>query len=531
MAVDPPARAGGAISVLALATPEQVVLVEPAATPGLGDLLAAHDRPLGAYDAKLVHQALVRTARGAPARWACVHLSAVLLAGGREVDLSCEAIAAAHGLAPLPALDAGFAELAAHARALATLIERLGAALKTNEMTWVSKLEASAVAPIAEMEMCGMPFDRNLWRDVTGAVAGERASLAATIRGHLAQSHHDLFGAATVNLDSDAEIKAALKALGLTVPDARRETLAEMPAPLGPLLARYRELSKLASAYGEGFLEHVAADGRIHPQFEQIGASTGRLSCHRPNLQAVVKDAPHRACFRVPPHRRLVMADYAACELRILAEMSGDPVFADAFRHGEDLHARVAGEMFGKPVSKTQNPELRERAKAVNFGLAYGMGAAGLARAIATDVNQARDLLKRYFKTFPRIGGFLAESARQALERGYARTLTGRRLYLSASSDRTERAQAERIAKNMPIQGTSADIIKIALARLRRRLATFHDGWLVNSVHDAIVVECDTAQAEATAAAVREEMEAAGAEVLRHIPLVADLEVSATWDK
>ncbi|MBI3179669.1 MAG: DNA polymerase I, partial [Deltaproteobacteria bacterium] len=315
------------------------------------------------------------------------------------------------------------------------------------------------------------------------------------------------------------------------VPDARRETLAQMPPPLGPLLARYRELSKMASAYGETFLAHVGPDGRIHPQFEQIGASTGRLSCQRPNLQAIVKDAPHRTCFRVAAHRRLVMADYAACELRILAEMSGDPVFADAFRRGEDLHARVAGEMFGKPVSKTQNPELRERAKAVNFGLAYGMGAAGLARAIDTDVSQARELLTRYFKTFPRIGGFLEQSAREALARGYARTLTGRRLYLAPGDERGERAQAERIAKNMPIQGTSADIIKIALARLRPRLAAFHDCWLTNSIHDAIVVECDATEVDTVVSAVSEEMVAAGAEVLRRIPLVADLQISTSWDK
>jgi DNA polymerase-1 len=371
-----------------------------------------------------------------------------------------------------------------------------------------------------------------MWRGLTADAEAERKTLEARIRQHFGGVRDaDLFGGTVLNLDSDQDLKAALHALGHAVPDVRRETVAALPPPLGDELSRYRELFKIVSAYGDSFLAHVAKDGRVHPIFEQIGASTGRMACHSPNLQAVVKGTPHRGCFHTAPGRRLVIGDYSACELRILAEMSGDPVFAEAFGRGEDLHARVASEVFGKKVSKTENPDLRERAKAINFGLAYGMGAGGLARATGSSVTQAKDLLERYFKTFPRIRAFLEHSAADALARGYARTMTGRRLYLDVGEDREARGQAERIAKNMPIQGTSADITKIALARLRRRLVSFHDAAIVNTVHDEVVVECDEVEADPVKDALGDEMRQAGAEVLHTIPVGVDVTVSTKWDK
>ena len=532
VAVDPGARESGEVTVLALATPAEAVLIDVPATDGLAPLFAAAAHPFGAWHAKDLHRALVTSLGSGPDRWACIHLCELLLAAGRDLDMSLDAIAARHGAGPPPGLESGFEAFGAHARALAGLIERLGGALKREEMIWVSRIEASAVAAVAEMELAGMPFDAEAWRALAQESQHERAAVEKALRAELASvTDSDLFGGSAIHLDSDAEVKQALHALGHPVPNMRRATLAELPAPIGPLLRRYRELTKLTSAYGDSFLEHVGADGRIHPRFEQIGASTGRMACHSPNLQAVVKGGPHRQCFRTPEQRRLIVGDYAACELRILAEMSGDPVFAEAFERGEDLHARVASEVFGKPVSKDENPELRSRAKAVNFGLAYGMGAAGLARAIDSDLRTAERLLARYFETFPRIGRFLDQSAHDALERGFARTLTGRRLMLDRAGDGRARAQAERIAKNMPIQGTNADITKLALARLRKRLAELSGAWIVNTVHDEIVLECDAAEADAALEILKTEMEQAGREVLRRIPVVVDAAVARAWDK
>jgi DNA polymerase-1 len=532
VAIDPGARAGGDLALLAIATPDQAILLDVRDTRDLGSLLAAADRPLAAWDAKAVHRALVRTFAAGPTRWACIRLCELLLAAGREVDLSLEAVAPRHAVEPPPPLDEGFEAFGAHARRLAAVIDRMIPALKRDEMTWVSRIEAAAVAPVAEMELAGMPFDADKWRTLTGAAQEERARVEQELRTQFASvSDSDLFGGSVLNLESDAEVKEALRALGHPVKNLRRATVAELPAPVGPLLARYRELTKLTSTYGNTFLEHVGSDGRIHPTFEQIGASTGRMACHSPNLQAVVKGGPHRHCFRAAEGRRLIIGDYATCELRILAEMSGDPVFADAFERGEDLHARVASEVFGKPVSKTENADLRGRAKAVNFGLAYGMGAAGLARAVDSDLRTAQQLLARYFETFPRIGSFLNDSAREAMERGYARTLTGRRLLLQPASDRWARGASERIAKNMPIQGTSADITKLALARLRQPLAELGGAAIVNTVHDEIVVECDEGQAEPALDILTAEMQRAGEEVLRRIPVVVDAAIARTWDK
>ena len=528
--IDPRARDGGPLQLLALAGPGDNVVVDAAATPELGRVLAQAPR-CGAYDAKAVHHALLRTYGAGPRRWACVRVTEQLLLGGRDAPLGLADIAGRYGIT-IPRADAGLADFAASGRATLQLLDAQIPTIRRDGLAWPSRIEAGAVAPIAAMEHVGMPFDTDAWRALTRATEAELAAVRTELTALFAGfGKADLFGGAAFDLGSDAELKQALSALGYAVADTRRATLAALPAPLGPLLARYRELVKLDSAYGESFLAHVAADGRLHATFEQIGASTGRLSCRAPNLQSIVKDAPHRRCFRAPPGRKLVLGDYATCELRILAEMSGDPVFAEAFARGDDLHARVASRVFGKPVSKNENPELRERAKAVNFGLVYGMGAGGLARTVGVGLSQAEELLRRYFASFPRIKRFLDNTAREALERGFARTLTGRRLYLEPGTDRAHRSAAERVAKNMPIQGTSADITKIALARLHAALAAIPDSALVNTVHDEMVVECPVERADEVATVVGREMRAAGEEILRHIPVVVDVGVSDVWSK
>lgn len=527
--VDPEARRGGGLSLIAVANDERAILIDASATPDLASTWPT-EHALAAGDAKVIQRALLRNGSGGPARWACARITELLLAGGRTTNIELGAIAERYGVAPPAAGDASLLQLASRTQAIASIVQHQIPALRAAGLTHVSRIEAAAVAPIADMEHRGVPFDEAAWRALTDQAQEERRELASQLRVLLGTAAtRDLFGGAALNLDSDADLRAALNALGHSVPNLRRESVAALPGPIGPRLARYRELGKLVNTYGESFLEHVGTDGRIHPTFEQIGASTGRMACHAPNLQAIPKDGPHRACFRAEDGRALVTADYAACELRILAEMSGDPVFAEAFARGEDLHARVAREMFGKPVSKTENPELRQRAKAINFGLAYGMGAAGLARALESSVDQARALLRDYFRRFPKIGAFLEDSARQALERGYAVTLSGRRLYFDNLETQDARAQAERIAKNMPIQGTNADITKIALARLRRRLASFEQAYTVHAVHDELVIECEASQSEPVATAVGAEMRAAGAELLRRIPLEVEVHVGPTW--
>lgn len=529
--MDPGARSGKPLELVAVAAAGREILIDARSTPGLGEALSRVP-VLGGWDAKAIHRALLRRHEPGPSRWACIRITEQLLAGGRPWKLSFEEAARRLALPTPPAPEEGFAALTLRARAAAEILALQMDELKRDELRYVSKLEAAAISAVAHMEQAGMRVDAERWRALTVQSTQEREAVRRQLGRHLAQvSGATLFGDANINLDADAELKAALHKLGYRLPNVRRASLSTLPAPLGPLLLRYRELTKLVTAYGDNFLQHVHPDGRVRPTFEQIGASTGRMACHAPNLQAVVKSGPFRECFTCEPHRRLVIGDYATCELRILAEVSGDPVFAEAFARGDDLHATVAASLFRQPVSKDTNPELRHRAKAINFGLVYGMGAGGLARQLDTDLDTARRLLNDYFRTFPRIRRYLEGNAQASLRRGYARTLAGRRLYLSPGLERSERAAAERVAKNMPIQGTSADITKIALAKLHQALGAYPGARLVNTVHDEIVIECDAEQSEAVAATMRSTMEAAGAELLRNIPLRADVAISRAWNK
>lgn len=533
LGVDPGAIQGERLTFMAIATPQTVALVDPTGTDIFYQLDHARTA-LGAYDAKSVHRALLRAGAEGPNRWACIRLSEQLLSAGRDWDLALPAIAQRYGhTQPFPVPEAGFVAFTQWVQQQAILLQQQIDALKANDLARVSKIEAAAVAPIAEMEHVGVPFDAEAWDALHQQLEAEHHALQLRLHDHFAYALPPTFrqqnGPVPFNLDSPQELKEALHGLGYRVPNVRRDNLEGLPAPLGPTLVRYRELSKRISAYGANFLQHVAADGRIHPTFEQIGASTGRMACRNPNLQAMVADAAHRDCFRCAPDHRLVIADYATCELRILAEMSGDPVFHEAFVKGDDLHAQVATALFGVQVSKTENPELRQRAKAVNFGLVYGMGAAGLARAIDAPLPHAQDLLQKYFRTFPRIREFLEETARTALRRGYALTLTGRRLVLDPAV--LERSQAERIAKNMPIQGSSADITKLALAGLRAQLRTLPGASMVNAVHDEIVVECRAEDGDRVAAIMQREMVGAGQSLLPRTPVAVDVSIGRVWSK
>lgn len=525
---NPAALRGGTLELLALGSTERAIIIDAQRTP-LGPWLVQVGR-LAAHPAKGMHRALLRAFGHGPERWGCVQLCEQVLQGGRDLPMDLASIAGRHHMDAPPRIEDGLQTMGEHAQRLAQLVQRQGQALNQAGLQAVSRLEAAAVSPIAEMEHRGMPFDAARWTRLAQTHANEQVALRQQILMHLGQrGARDLFGNAALNLDSDQELVTALRALKYTVPNARRRTLAALPAPLGPWLERYRTLSKLANSYGTAFLENVGQDGRLHPTFEQIGASTGRMACHSPNLQAMVKGTEHRACFTAGQGRRLVVADYAACELRILAEMSGDPVFLEAFARGDDVHARVATSIFGKPVSKHQNAPLRQVAKAVNFGLAYGMGPAGLARTLQMEVEPARRLLQQYFRTFPRIRSFLEDTARTALKRNYAQTLTGRRMDMSHLQ--SDPRGAERVAKNMPIQGTNADIIKIALARLRGALAPLSQSWVVNCVHDELVVECPADAAEQAAEVVQREMVAAGASLLKQVPVAVDVQITDVWDK
>jgi DNA polymerase-1 len=396
-------------------------------------------------------------------------------------------------------------------------------------------IEGASAWAFAEMELRGMPIDVGAWRKVIAhASAGKTAARAALDREVKDVVDRDLFGNTSINYESDQEVLAALQRLGVSLESTRREVLLATEHPAALALVSYREHQKIVSTYGERFLEHVhSTTGRIHSTFKPVGAITGRAASAEPNLQNIPHGSEFRESFRAPEGRKLITADYSGAELRILAQVSADPVFIQTFHEGGDLHAIVASRMFNKPVSKTENPELRARAKAINFGLCYGMGAQGLANQIGLSVQDAEVLLERYFRAYPAIREYLERSAREALRRGWSETLSGRRYWFNdlfrASADEASRV---RVAKNMPIQGTNADMTKMAMARIARSLAERRlDGFLVNMVHDELVIDASDGDAEAVREVVVEQMRAAGSEFVKRVPIEVDAKISDVWEK
>lgn len=407
--------------------------------------------------------------------------------------------------------------------------------LERDGLLRVVALEGAAGMGFAQMELRGFAIDAEGWRRLLEeAKTGSAAARKRLDREFWSVADRDLFGGTTLNYDNDQDVLDALKRLGVELTTTKREALLASGHSAALALAEYKEHQKIVSTYGEGFLAHVhAKTGRIHARFRALGALTGRASCAEPNLQNIPAGSAFRACFRAPPGRRLITADYQGAELRILAEMSGDPVFIRTLAAGGDLHAIVASRLFGAPVSKDQHPELRARAKAINFGLAYGMGAQGLGAQLGVSVEEAERLLEGYFRAFPRIRGFLEESARGALRRGVAETLAGRRYWFTdMRRDGKDEASLARVAKNMPIQGTNADITKLAMARIVAALGAKRlDAFLVNMVHDELVVEAAEGDAEAVRAVVEAEMKSAGAELLKVVPMEVDAKIDEVWAK
>jgi DNA polymerase-1 len=465
----------------------------------------------------------------------------------RDIDVArpvCLATLATLGGVPAPesrvSTSSSMTTAVAAARAaLVALSERM-ARVEERGQKKVARLECLVLRAFAALEHRGLPIHRARWQ----AIVDDEKQAAATAREHLfalAGPHvsRDLFGAPELNLDAEADVRAVLaRVLGRPVDDTSRHTLQGLGHPFADALVRWRESQKIVTTWGDAFLAHVEdvdaeGIGRLRSTFVPLGASTGRVACRDPNLQNLPKDERFHACLRAPAGRVLVTADYGTCELRIVAELSSDPVFLEAFARGEDLHSTVASSMFGVPVSKTQNPELRQRAKAINFGLVYGMGPAALSMSLGVDRATGEELLAQYFKTFPRIRSYLEGSVDVALRRGYSETLLGRRLFFDPAVLGGDNARGElsRIMKNMPIQGTSADMTKLAMVRLHERLLERFGGraGLVNTVHDELVVECDVDDGDVVAACVREEMEEAHSTLVKRVPPLVEVHIGATW--
>ncbi len=302
--------------------------------------------------------------------------------------------------------------------------------------------------------------------------------------------------------------------------------------PIIEQILDYRTLTKLKSTYADGLLKEISADGRIHTNFQMTVTATGRLSSTEPNLQNIPVrrelGAQIRKMFVASPGKVLVDADYSQIELRLLAHIANDETMIAAFRSGEDIHAVTASQVFGVPLAEV-TPLQRSHAKAVNFGIVYGISAFSLAQDIGVFQNEAKAYMDSYFAKYHGVRDYMTRVVEQAKADGYVTTLFGRRRDLPElkSSNFNLRSFGERVALNMPIQGTAADIIKAAMVRVDARMRAEHlQARLLLQVHDELIVECPAEEAETVKAILVDEMEHV---VDYRVPLLVDAKIGASW--
>jgi DNA polymerase-1 len=350
----------------------------------------------------------------------------------------------------------------------------------------------------------------------------------------------------TFSLDSPKQLQQVLfQELGLPIrnrtptgqPSTNEDALAELADDhaLPKLILDYRMLAKLVGTYTEKLPEMVNPDtGRVHTSFHQAVAATGRLSSSDPNLQNIPIRTEEgrriRTAFVAPPGWSIVAADYSQIELRIMAHLSGDPGLTRAFRDGLDVHRATAAEVFGVAPDAVDANQ-RRAAKAINFGLMYGMSAHGLSRQLGIPRHEAQEYMDLYFARFSGVRAFMESVREKARRDGYVETVFGRRLYLSDIRARSQaaRAGAERAAINAPMQGTAADIIKRAMIAVDAWLHPIHDqAAMILQVHDELVLEVRDDALEAICDGLRARM-AAAAELA--VPLEVDVGRGANWDE
>jgi DNA polymerase I len=299
------------------------------------------------------------------------------------------------------------------------------------------------------------------------------------------------------------------------------------------LILDYRELQKLKSTYIDTLPATVNRHtGRIHTSFNQTGAATGRLSSSDPNLQNIPIRTPRGETIRrgfVPrPDWQFLVADYSQIELRLMAHLSGDPAFIEAFRQGGDIHRQTAALIFNLPLDQVTS-EMRARAKTINFATIYGQGPFALSRQLGIAQDDARTFIARYFERFAGVRAFLDRMIRLAREQGYVETLFKRRRYIPEIKDRNfnMRAYGERNAQNSPLQGSAADLIKLAMVRIHAALAGRRlRSRMLLQVHDELVFEVPPDEIEPMRTLVREHMENV---VELEVPLVVDIGVGPNW--
>jgi DNA polymerase I len=398
-------------------------------------------------------------------------------------------------------------------------------------------IEMPLVSVLSRIERNGCYVDASMLRRQSQELAKKMAALE--------QQAHDIAGR-PFNLNSTKQLGEILyteqnipviKKTPKGAPSTAEPVLAELALEyeLPSVIMAHRAMNKLKSTYTDKLPEMVQPrSGRVHTSYHQAVAATGRLSSSDPNLQNIPVRSEEgrriRQAFRAPAGRKIVAADYSQIELRIMAHLSGDKGLLDAFAHGLDIHRATAAEVWEKPLDAVTDNE-RRNAKAINFGLIYGMSAFGLAKQLGVPRGEAQDYINRYFERYPGVREYMDSTRAKAAEQGFVETLFGRRLYLPEISSRNAamRQAAERTAINAPMQGTAADIIKRAMIRVDQWLTDSGiDALMIMQVHDELVFEVDEKQVDTL---IREATTLMSGAADLKVPLVVDAGIGDNWDE
>lgn len=423
---------------------------------------------------------------------------------------------------------------AVYAAVLKRLFEKTDVLLKeANQTDLLNNIELPLARVLAKMETAGFAVDKKGIEDFGNRLGSRIDELIAQIYSE-AGREFNVNSPKQLGTVLFEEMQIPCKKKTKSGYSTKAEVLEELAPeyPIVKLILEYRSLAKLKSTYCDGLLKVIQSDGRIHTSFNQVETRTGRISSLEPNLQNIPirteLGREMRRFFVAESGSTLIDADYSQIELRVLAALANDENMINAFNNGEDIHKTTAAQVFNLPREMV-TPLLRSRAKAVNFGIVYGIGAFSLAKDIGVSVKEAKDYINGYLHHFSGVAEYMDKMIETAKDNGYAETLFHRRRYLPelASSNHMMRAFGERVARNMPIQGTAADIIKIAMIRVCESLEKENmKSRLILQVHDELIVESPADEAEKALQIVTREMENA---CKLRVRLVADGKIGKTW--
>lgn len=394
----------------------------------------------------------------------------------------------------------------------------------------VINIEMKALPAIVWLELSGISIDQSKLSNFQILINNKRLAAKQTL--------YETLHTSKINLNSTQQLKKALNQFEIPVENTKSEELTKYSnEPVIKALIEYKEAEKLLNTFIVKLPTHInKKTGRVHADFFQIGAKSGRLSCTKPNLQQQpTRTLPEfRTIFQAAAGNKIITADYSQIELRILAQVSQDSEYIKAYNEGADLHSLTASKIFKKPLDAVEKKD-RSIAKTVNFGIAYGMWTPGLQRKLQSagiDITEkeSEDIIQGFYNAYPGVAKYLRDISLQGLKKLELKNNAGRLIKFKAPNSDKERSGIKRESKNLPIQSLCADMVKIAMANIFLQLEP-KGVKFINTVHDELVFECTEDQAEEVKKIVKTEMEKAGKLFLIDIPCIADVKINDAWEK